>query len=509
MLRLVTTADTEILATASAIATLPPGFPEVRCANPAGAADPAALVEALLDGARVVVCRILGGRRGWPEGFELLRAGCQRRGVALIALGGEAEPDAELTGLSLAPPGAVAQAGEYLRHGDVANVAQLLRFLADTFLLEGYGFEPPRELPDLGVYLPGAGDVPLQEALAGHDPGRPTVGIAFYRSHALTGNTAFVDELCAAIERGRRQRAGGLELHAAPRPRRGGAGARPGARPRRRAGDHHARHRRLRRGRRAGAGRRGRRRGLAGVGRPRPGRARRAGDPGRLRHLDPGRLGGLGPGPRPARRRHPGGHPRVRRARDGRRDLVQGARRGRLAGGDAGRALRPRPGAVRPRGRPDRALGAPARHAGGRAPRGHAAHELPHPPRPGRQRGRARHTGQRPGAARRTGRRGDAGRPPLRDRRRADARADRRRRPRPGAPDRRPAGGLPAAHAGRRLPGLVRDPPRHPARGDGAALGPAARRALRRRRRARDRRPGARQRARSRSSPRAAGATTR
>ena len=42
-----------------------------------------------------------------------------------------------MTALSLAPAGAVAQAGEYLRHGDVDNVEQLLRFLADTFLLAG------------------------------------------------------------------------------------------------------------------------------------------------------------------------------------------------------------------------------------------------------------------------------------------------------------------------------------------------------------------------------------
>ena len=60
-----------------------------------------------------------------------------------------------MTALSLAPAGAVAQAGEYLRHGDVDNVEQLLRFLADTFLLEGFGFDAPREVADLGVYLPG------------------------------------------------------------------------------------------------------------------------------------------------------------------------------------------------------------------------------------------------------------------------------------------------------------------------------------------------------------------
>jgi cobaltochelatase CobN len=31
-------------------------------------------------------------------------------------------------------------------------------------------------------------------------PARPTIGVCFYRSHSLTGNTAFVDALCAAIE---------------------------------------------------------------------------------------------------------------------------------------------------------------------------------------------------------------------------------------------------------------------------------------------------------------------
>ena len=108
-------------------------------------------------GARVVVVRLLGGRRAWPEGVATLRALCERDGVALILLGGEAEPDAELAELSLAPAGAIAQAFEYLRHGGVDNTRELLRFLADTFGLEGHGFEPPRELPELGVYGPASG----------------------------------------------------------------------------------------------------------------------------------------------------------------------------------------------------------------------------------------------------------------------------------------------------------------------------------------------------------------
>ena len=201
MLRFITTADTEILATAAAVRRLPADFPPVRCANPQGTRDLDPFLDHVLDGARVVVIRVLGGRRGWQGGVDRLAERCRRAGIALVALGGEARPDAEMTALSTVPSGAVAQVGEYLRSGDVDNIEQMLRFLADTFLLEGFGFEAPKGVEELGIYLPGRGDVTLEEALADRDATRPVVGITFYRSHRLTGNTDFVDGLCAAIVR--------------------------------------------------------------------------------------------------------------------------------------------------------------------------------------------------------------------------------------------------------------------------------------------------------------------
>ncbi|MBJ7332387.1 MAG: cobaltochelatase subunit CobN [Solirubrobacteraceae bacterium] len=201
MLRLITTADTEILATAAAVRRLPDEFPEVRCANPGGVTDHDAFLDGVLDGARVVVVRVLGGRRGWEGGVDVLAERCRRDGIALIGLGGESRPDAEMTALSTVPSGSVAQAGEYLLNGDVDNIEQLLRFLADTFLMEGFGFEEPKAVEELGIYLPGRGDVTLDEALEGRDPAKPVIGITFYRSHRLTGNTDFIDGLCAAIER--------------------------------------------------------------------------------------------------------------------------------------------------------------------------------------------------------------------------------------------------------------------------------------------------------------------
>ncbi len=194
MIVFLSTADTEILAAAKA--ELPDGFGAVRSANPYGVEDVDAFLSELLPGARVVVARLLGGRRAWPAGVARLREVCLRDGVPLVLLGGEAEPDAELTELSTAPAGAVTQAFAYLQNGGVENTAQLFRFLADTLAREGFGFEPPVELPDLGLYVPGVGDVSTVEL----DLAKPTVGVVFYRSHRVTGNTAFVDALVAAIE---------------------------------------------------------------------------------------------------------------------------------------------------------------------------------------------------------------------------------------------------------------------------------------------------------------------
>ncbi len=192
MILLLTTADTEVLAARRATAELPAGFPEVRAANPAGEPDPAAFCERHLPGAEAVLVRLLGGRGAWPAGFDLLRRRCAERGVPLLAFGGEAEPDAELAAASTAPAGVVAEAFEYLRHGGVANTANLLRFVADTLLFGGFGFEPPAVLPGHGLYRP--------ELAARRDPGRPTVGVVFYRAHWMSGNTAFVDTLVEALD---------------------------------------------------------------------------------------------------------------------------------------------------------------------------------------------------------------------------------------------------------------------------------------------------------------------
>jgi cobaltochelatase CobN len=174
---LLSTADTDLLAARASGA----GY---RIGNPTRV-DVAGELPALLDGADLVVVRLLGGRRAWEDGLAALEAS----GVPTVLLGGENVPDAELMALSSAPAGVVAEALRYLVEGGPENLAQLARFLSDTVLLTGEGFEEPRRMPEYGVH-----------GARARVPGRPTVGVLFYRAHELSGNTAFVDTLCDAVE---------------------------------------------------------------------------------------------------------------------------------------------------------------------------------------------------------------------------------------------------------------------------------------------------------------------
>jgi cobaltochelatase CobN len=173
---LLSTADTDLLAARSSGG-------DYRVANP-GRVDPAD-VPGLLDGVDIVVVRLLGGRRAWEEGLDAVLAS----GVPTVALGGESTPDAELMSLSTVPAGVTTQALAYLVEGGRENLAELARFLSDTVLLTGEGFAAARKTPEFGVH-----------GSRTQDPSRPTVGIVFYRAHALAGNTAFVDTLAERIE---------------------------------------------------------------------------------------------------------------------------------------------------------------------------------------------------------------------------------------------------------------------------------------------------------------------
>ena len=152
-------------------------------------ANPSRLVDGelpdLLGDADLVVVRVLGGYRAWPDGIDA----CAASGLPVVVVSGEQAPDADLMERSTVPAGIAVQAHTYLAEGGVENLRQLHAFLCDTVLMTGFGFAPPAPTPAWGV-----------RSRATSRTDGPTIAVLYYRAQQLAGNTAYIEALCGAIE---------------------------------------------------------------------------------------------------------------------------------------------------------------------------------------------------------------------------------------------------------------------------------------------------------------------
>ncbi|MFY0407094.1 cobaltochelatase subunit CobN [Solicola sp. PLA-1-18] len=175
---LLSTSDTDLLAARASGA-------DWLLANPGrpGHQEMAAAIEA----ADVVVARILGTPDDLCSGFARIRA----TGKPMVVVGGEQQPSAELMEQSTVPIGVAAEAHRYLAESGPGNLAQLHRFVSDTVLLTGEGFDPPATMPTWGwLDRPDVDDADR----------RARIGVLFYRAHATSGNDAFAHSLADAID---------------------------------------------------------------------------------------------------------------------------------------------------------------------------------------------------------------------------------------------------------------------------------------------------------------------
>ncbi|MBI3445103.1 MAG: cobaltochelatase subunit CobN, partial [Magnetospirillum sp.] len=143
--------------------------------------------EQVIEHARLVVVRLLGGRAYWPYGIEQIAAICRRKGIALALLPGADEPDPDLAADSTVAPEAVERLWRYLLHGGPDNAGSFLGFAA-SLMGRDAEWREPRPLPPAGLH--GAAD-PADD--------RPRAFVVFYRALVLAGDTAPVDALVAAL----------------------------------------------------------------------------------------------------------------------------------------------------------------------------------------------------------------------------------------------------------------------------------------------------------------------
>ncbi len=184
MITFISNADTDLLALRSVVEGLDGQLMHTRAAA-AGANDPVPELE----GTEVVVLRLLGGVKAWPEQVSELVAEVGRRGVALWAFSGDTNFDQEMAAISTVRQEEVALAFEYFRNGGLENLRSVLHYVANVSLGTDLALAPPVEVLEVGTFVRNE-----------PQPGRPHVGVVFYRSHLLSGNVGFVEDLCDGLE---------------------------------------------------------------------------------------------------------------------------------------------------------------------------------------------------------------------------------------------------------------------------------------------------------------------
>ncbi len=196
-----TAADTEIAALATARAELGQAAPGLRLASLGFLKHPMSVdlyAEKTVAGARLVVGRFLGGVGYWSYAIEEIARTCRRNDIPFVALPGDEKPDADLAAVSTVGAEEREALWSWLTEGGPANSRNFLR--ACRAILDGDELpEPARPLLRAGLYWPGR-DAPSLAEIAPADDERPRALITFYRANVQGGATAPVDALVTALE---------------------------------------------------------------------------------------------------------------------------------------------------------------------------------------------------------------------------------------------------------------------------------------------------------------------
>ena len=231
---LITAADTEIQTVAAALPKLPATFPQFRVAKMMDLQHQISIdayAEQVLEFAKVIILRLLGGRSYWAYGLEVISQIVERKSTNLIVMPGDDALDAELIAHSTLPLAIANQVWRYFNEGGADNIANALMFISDKCLSTSFNPPPPKVVPRVGFYRglgtgkreQGIGKIPvtthqspltaprtshpapqspLTAPRTSHPAPRtpiPKIPILFYRAHYLAGNTKVIDALCEAL----------------------------------------------------------------------------------------------------------------------------------------------------------------------------------------------------------------------------------------------------------------------------------------------------------------------
>ncbi len=181
-------ADTELACLSRARQRLPQHLPSLRLGNFLALRHPYSVdlfVERMMDDARFVVLRLLGGKSYWPYGVEQIVMACERRNIPLAVLPGDGRHDGELAALSSVAREQYQRLWHYLQEGGIENAEQALRFVS-SLLGHCTSFDEPTPLPKSGRL----------------GPAKPADAVLiFYRALYQAGDLAVTEQLTNAFSK--------------------------------------------------------------------------------------------------------------------------------------------------------------------------------------------------------------------------------------------------------------------------------------------------------------------
>ncbi|GAA3917627.1 cobaltochelatase subunit CobN [Chitinophaga oryziterrae] len=194
-------ADTEIHSLNNAYREIyQPGMPALRIANLVYLKQELTIdkyVEEVIGKAKLVVCRLLGGRNYYPYLFETISITCEQKQIPVLFLPGYDAPDVELLNSSTVEANIADTVWKYLCGGGKQNLINCLKYIFQAIFNLPYSFAPVQRIADLFLFDIKRGIISQEEQ---RDNNLPNVAILVYQTHYLADNLEPVHYLAANLK---------------------------------------------------------------------------------------------------------------------------------------------------------------------------------------------------------------------------------------------------------------------------------------------------------------------
>lgn len=157
-------------------------------------------VDEVLKHAKLIICRLLGGRNYYPYLVEAIRNCCREHHIPVLFLPGYDAPDVELLTISTVDAGMGDRIWKYLCAGGKQNHLQCLKYLFHSFFNLPFEYKVPQSIPDLFFFHPQKGIITEAEQQEICNNQRPNVLLLVYQTHYLADNLEPVYYLWEQLE---------------------------------------------------------------------------------------------------------------------------------------------------------------------------------------------------------------------------------------------------------------------------------------------------------------------